>query len=92
MNEASGGQLPDYTGTISWAVKCMENGHRVRRTGWNGKGMYLYMPLRKEDEDIERPYVVIKPPYGADGYESGGVVPWVCSQTDLLATDWEVVR
>jgi hypothetical protein len=28
---------------IGWAVKEMHNGNRVRRAGWNGKGMYLFL-------------------------------------------------
>ena len=26
---------------IGWAVKAMHNGQRVRRSGWNGKGMWI---------------------------------------------------
>jgi Protein of unknown function (DUF2829) len=26
---------------IGWAVKQMEDGHKVRRSGWNGKGMFI---------------------------------------------------
>ena len=76
---------------IGDAVEAMREGARVRRTGWNGKGMYLELQTPDEHSKMERPYVYIKPPDGADGYESGGLVPWVCSQTDLLADDWEIV-
>lgn len=77
---------------IGWAVKQLQDRKRVRRTGWNGKGMYLELQVPDEHSKMERPYVYIKPPYGSDGYDSGGLVPWVCSQTDLLALDWEMAE
>ena len=77
---------------IGWAVKQLQDRKRVRRTGWNGKGMYLKLQVPDEHSKMERPYVYVKPPYGADGYDSGGLVPWVCSQTDLLALDWEMAE
>lgn len=69
-------------GGIGWAVEMMtEHGKRVRRSGWNGKGMWLeYVP----GTDSMQGYVVMKP-------TRGGFVPWTCSQTDLLAEDWETV-
>ena len=92
------GDRPSGTGTghpsdgqtIGWAVNALHSGARVRRAGWNGKGMHLELQVPDEHSKMERPYVFIKPPYGADGYESGGLVPWICSQTDLLADDWEL--
>ena len=77
---------------IGWAVVQLKNGNRVRRSGWNGSGMYLQLKNPGKSSKIERPFVFIKPPYGADGYESGGRVPWVCSQTDLLGEDWEIAE
>lgn len=85
---------------IGWAIKQMRNGFKVGREGWNGKGMFLYYvpegvyPARtnvakKEwGEDALVPYQA----YIAMKTVQGTVVPWLCSQTDLLATDWEVVN
>jgi hypothetical protein len=85
---------------IGWAVKQMHNGSLVGRSGWNGKGMFLFLvpgsrfkvnraPLNvifPEGTEIDyRPHVDMKT---ADGQ----IVPWVCSQSDLLATDWEIVQ
>ena len=70
---------------IGWAVKELQNGRRVARSGWNGKNMYL--ELQTPDDDNSRmtlPYVSMKT-------AQGDLVPWLCSQTDLLATDWEAV-
>ena len=85
---------------IGWAVKQMWNGSRVRRADWNGKGMYLFLvpsstfmvdparPMGKACPDLvgtEVNYHAHVDMKTAQGY----VVPWLCSQADLLALDWE---
>lgn len=70
---------------IGWAVKQMHDGLRVRRTGWNGKGMYLALRTPDEHSEMTLPYVYIRT-------VQGDLVPWLCSQTDLLATDWELAE
>lgn len=67
---------------IGDAVQAMNEGLRVRRAGWNGKGMYLYKDTGSEYE----PFVVIKT---ADNKFQPG---WLCSQQDLFALDWEIVE
>ena len=74
---------------IGWAVEALQEGMRVRRAGWNGNGMYVELQVPDDDSKMDRPYVFIKPPAGADGFMTGGLVPWMCSQADLLADDWE---
>jgi hypothetical protein len=83
------------------AVIAMKNGHRVSRAGWNGKGMFLYYvpaasyPAQRNtnsamvgyyDNDMVpyRDYIAMKT-------AQNDVVPWVASQTDILADDWCVV-
>jgi hypothetical protein len=68
--------------TIGWAVKQLHNGGRVRRSGWNGKGMWLELQRPDEHSKMTLPYVYMST-------AQGDLVPWLCSQTDLLATDWE---
>lgn len=87
-------QRRDYTKNvlcdIGWAVKQLHDGQRIRRAGWNGKGMWLTLVtdwngnlgLPSEDWAGSLPFVMM---YTADRR----TVPWLCSQTDLLATDWE---
>lgn len=84
--------------TIGWAVKQMHNGDCVRRSGWNGKEMYIFLVPGSEFQVNRAPLMGIYPEgtwityhahvdmFTADGY----VVPWLCSQADLLATDWEL--
>ena len=37
------------------------------------------------------PYIYIEYPAGHPAYPQGSRVPWLASQTDMLAEDWEVV-
>jgi hypothetical protein len=68
-------------GTIGWAIKEMQNGDRVCRQGWNGKGMWLELQVPDANSKMTLPYVYMRT-------AQGDLVPWLCSQTDLLATDW----
>ena len=71
--------------SIGWAVKELWNRARVRRAGWNGKGMYLELQVPDEHSKMTLPYVYMRT-------VQGDLVPWLCSQTDLLATDWEIAN
>jgi hypothetical protein len=85
---------------IGWAVKEMENGAKVARAGWNGVGMFLYFvgegqypaksPVAKAywGENALVPYQ----PYVAMKTAWDTVVPWLCSQSDLLAKDWQIAE
>ncbi len=68
---------------IGWAVKQMHNGSRVTRRGWNGKNQWLELQVPNEHSKM-LPYVFIVT-------VTGDRVPWVCSQTDLLSMDWEIM-
>lgn len=69
---------------IGQAIKEMQNGKRVARFGWNGKSMYLELQVPDANSKMTLPYVYMKT-------AQGDLVPWLCSQTDLLAMDWSVV-
>lgn len=66
---------------IGWAVKQMQDGQKVARQGWNGKNMYLALQVPDANSKMSLPYVYIKT-------VDDKLVPWLCSQTDLLAIDW----
>ena len=68
---------------IGWALDQMKAGGRVCRRGWNGKGMWLALRRPDVNSKMSLPYVYMKT---ADNH----LVPWLCSQTDLLAEDWEM--
>ena len=66
------------------ALQYLKDGKRVARTGWNGKGMWLKLQVPDAHSKMQRPYIYMSP---ADGL----LVPWLASQTDMLADDWCVL-
>ncbi len=84
---------------IGWAVKQMRNGDKVAREGWNGKGMFLFLVPGSKFAVNRAPLLGIYPagteveycPHVDMKTADGKVVPWLASQTDLLAEDWDVV-
>ena len=76
---------------IGQAVALLKAGEKVARQGWNGKGMWLKLQVPDEHSKMTLPYVYIEYPSAHPAYPLGSRVPWLASQTDLLAEDWEVV-
>jgi hypothetical protein len=77
---------------IGWAVGAMKLGERVRRPGWNGKGMWLVLVGHNAwgaVSDAITFRVKDRAPFVAMKTADDKLVPWLCSQTDLLADDWE---
>jgi len=66
------------------AITGLRTGYKVSRKGWNGRGMWLALQVPDEHSKMSRPYIYMKT---ADDK----LVPWVASQTDILADDWELV-
>lgn len=71
---------------IGWAVNQLLAGAKVRRSGWNGKNMWIQLQKPDENSKMTESYVYIEYPT-----DRGYRIPWLCSQGDLLATDWELV-
>ena len=75
----------------------IKEGKKVARAGWNGKGMYLYyVPAQSYPAvtEVAKKEFGDMVPYGAYiamKTAQGNVVPWLASQTDLLAEDWVVI-
>jgi len=76
-------QLLDTFG-IGKAVKELNNGARVSRVNWNGPGQYIEKQVPDENSKMTLPYLYIRT-------VQGDLVPWLASQTDILAADWYVV-
>lgn len=70
---------------IGFAVDALKHGHKVTRRGWNGRDMYLELQPPDDGSKMTLPYVFMKT-------AQDDLVPWLCSQTDLLANDWELVK
>jgi hypothetical protein len=85
---------------IGWAVKEMQNGRRVRRAGWNGKGMFIFLVKGSTFQVNRAPLLGIYPEGTTINYQphvdmktaDDTIVPWLCSQSDLLALDWEIAE
>lgn len=87
----------EETHGIGWAVEQMQAGKRVCRSGWNGKGMWLTLVQPEQWSTSVGPGVhsITNPhrlPWVGMKTADGGFVPWLCSQTDLLATDWQTAE
>lgn len=77
------------------ALVALKSGLRVCRKGWNGKGMFLvYVDPYSNDqfEITELPGLCGKlAPWIGMKTADDKLVPWLASQTDLLATDWIIL-
>jgi len=81
--------------TFGDALIALKVGKMIRRAGWNGKGMHLYledgfvMPIRgghfKGQQRTYEPVIVM---YTAQQKHQPG---WLASQPDMLSEDWELV-
>ena len=84
---------------FSDALDFIKLGNKVARAGWNGKGMFIFLVPGSEFVVNRPPLLGIYPEGTKIKYHAhvdmktadGQVVPWLCSQTDMLADDWEVV-
>lgn len=69
--------------TFGDALKQLHNGNAVVRGGWNGRGQHLKLQVPDADSKMTLPYIYITT-------VQGDRVPWLASQTDMLATDWSI--
>ena len=84
---------------FSEALAACKAGSKIARTGWNGKGMFIYLVPGSRFEVNRPPLLGIYPEGTIIDYlphldmktADGSCVPWLASQTDLLASDWEAV-
>lgn len=90
---------------FGWALRELKLGGRVRRRGWNGKGMFLF--LLPAGDNISTTVIhdpslrkVIEEETGRDTFDALGSIRmwtadkkvltgWLASQTDMLSEDWE---
>lgn len=76
---------------IGDVIVALKAGKRVAREGWNGKNMWLNLQVPDEHSKMTLPYIYIEYPIGHTAYPKGSKVPWLASQTDILADDWKEV-
>jgi len=73
---------------FGWAISMLKCGRKVTRNGWNGwngKGMWLGLRIPDENSQMTLPYIYMST-------VQGKLVPWLASQTDMLAEDWRLVE
>ena len=81
-------------------IRGLKEGRRYARAGWNGKEMFIFLVAGSTFAVNREPLLSIL----GEGVEvqyhahvdmrtaTGEIVPWLCSQTDMLAEDWTEVR
>lgn len=67
--------------SFSVALGMLKDGGCVTRMGWNGPNQWLFLQTPDEYSKMTLPYIVIRT-------VQGDLVPWLASQTDLMADDW----
>ena len=90
-------QLVGTIGTAAGAVDfataltAAKHGHRILRTGWNGKGFWVRVFTPQPGSDLTAPFLAIEYPPGHPAYPSGHLGPWLISPTDAMAEDWLIL-
>lgn len=85
--------------TFGEAVEALKAGKRVARSNWNGKGMWVGL-IKPENYIIQASLVPRDEDPKCDGLlpwigmktVDNKFVPWLASQTDVLAEDWAIVE
>lgn len=65
------------------AVRAVKQGRRASRTGWNGRGLFIFLKPEAPAENMLAHLVM--------STVTGVFVPWLASQTDILAEDWTLL-
>lgn len=69
---------------IGGAVNALKDGCMVTRDGWNGKNMFLTLQTPDTHSKMTLPYIYLTT-------VQGDLVPWLASQTDILANDYHII-
>ena len=76
------------------ALIAIKAGKKVIRKGWNGSGIFVTGQFPDKNSKMSSPYAYID----TTGLKTNNPdaptcrVPWLPSQTDMFAEDWEVVE
>ena len=84
---------------FAWAIRQIKQGKKMQREGWNGKGMFVFLVPGSTFQVNRAPLLGIYPEGTEINYHAhidmrtanGQIVPWLASQTDILADDWQEV-
>ena len=76
------------------ALEALKEGKKTARLGWNGKGIFIELQKPDANSKMTSPYIFID----TTGLQTDNAaapksrVPWLASQTDMLADDWGIVE
>lgn len=79
---------------FGYALVNLRKGRRLARDGWNGRGIFIELQVPDEHSKMTHPYIFID----TTGLQSDNLfaprnrIPWLASQTDMLALDWYVIN
>lgn len=90
---------PTLPGTFGWVLEGLRVGKRFARSGWNGKGMFIFLVGSSVFTVNRDPLASILEPGSSVNYHAhidlmsgdNNVSVWVPSVVDLFASDWEEV-
>lgn len=76
------------------AIAELKAGESLARSGWNGKGIFIKLQRPDTHSKMTSPYIYIDTTgLSTDNPDAPkSLVPWLASQTDMLAEDWLVVE
>ena len=78
--------------TFGEALRFLKLGKRVTRAGWNGKDMWLKLVPADLADRVAFQYAALNAlPWIGMKTADDKFVPWLASQTDVLAEDWLVI-
>jgi hypothetical protein len=92
--------------TFGHAIEALKKGHKVARTGWNGKGMWLVLVPGQSNVNLSEgtPYsnaLRLKSceilhhidMWTINSQGRRAMLPgWVASQSDILSDDWSIIE
>ena len=74
------------------AIEALKQGKKVARDGWNGKGMWLKLVPADIADKVAFEYEALDgAPWIGMKTADDKFVPWLASQTDVLAEDWQII-
>jgi hypothetical protein len=91
--------------TFGDAIAALKQGKRVTRSGWNNKGMYLWLlkecnvplesikePHLKQIAEEQQGVVHCLPSIRMRTATGDVLTGWLASQSDMMAEDWSVLE
>ena len=66
------------------AIQELKKGKKLKRKGWNGKGIFIAIQFPDEHSKMTAPYLYVESRFGR--------VPWKETMIELLSNEWQIVE